>query len=103
MLFQADPFPECECYAQAIRVVGYMFASMATMIILIVLMIYFYMKVKEFLPILVVFLFSIVIGMVSFGGAFIPFMPWFQICFMLIQTVFFYLYLEENDYKRIWR
>jgi hypothetical protein len=102
MLFQADPFPDCESWAQATRVVGYMFASMATMIILIILMIYFYMKVKRFLPILVVFLFSIVIGMTSFGGAFIPFMPWFQICFMLIQTTFFYLFIDERGFKNLW-
>jgi hypothetical protein len=103
-MFQgADPFPECVCEAEAIILMSYMFASMATMVILVLFMFYFYMKVKKFLPILITFLFSIVIGMTSFGGAFIPFMPFFQIFFMLIQTVFFYLFIDERDFKSIWR
>jgi len=48
MLFQGvDPFPDCVCEAEAIIIVSYMFASMITMITLIVLMLYFYMKVKR--------------------------------------------------------
>jgi len=87
----ANPFPDCASEAEAIIIVGYMFASMIIMIILIVFTLYLYFNTKEFLPILFVFLFSIVIGMTSFEGAFIPFTPWFQIFFVLFQTIFFVL------------
>jgi len=67
------------------------------LIILMGLMIFFYSKHTYFyfLPILVVFLFSIVIGMSSISESNIPFTPWFQIFFLLIQTVFFMLHTLE--------
>ena len=98
----ANPFPDCECEAEAIIIIGYLLASIIFIILLMVLMIYCYVKIKRFLPILVVFLFSIIIGMLSFSGSYLPFTPWFQLFFMLFQTIFFYLYVDEKNLK-IWR
>ena len=98
----ANPFPDCECEAEAIVIIGYLLASIIFIILLIVLMIYCYVKIKRFLPILLVFLFSIIIGILSFSGSYLPFTPWFQLFFMLFQTIFFYLHVDEKNLK-IWR
>jgi len=100
MLFQgANPFPDCVCEAEAIIIIGYLLASIIFIIMLMVLMIYCYVKIDSFLPVLVVFLFSIVIGMISFSGSYLPFTPWFQLFFMLFQTIFFYLKVEKINFK----
>jgi len=96
-----NPFPDCVNEAEAIIIVGYTFASITIMLVLIVLTLYSYLKIKSFLPITIVFLFSIVIGTSSLEGAFIPFTPWFQIFFVLFQTIFFALKaLSYYDSKR---
>lgn len=89
MLLQANPFPECVCEATAILIVGYMFCSIIIMIFLLVLMIYLYTKTKEFLPILTLFLFSLLIGFTSMSINSIPFLPYFSIFFILFQSVLF--------------
>lgn len=95
MLFQANPFPTCDCEAQAIILMSVMFASIFVLVFLIVLMWYFHTKYKanqmKFLIVLVIFLFSIVIGVSSLTYFSIPFSPYFQLFFMLIQTIFFIL------------
>lgn len=87
MLFQTE--------GESIIEVGVMFASIFILVFLIVLMWYFYTKYKanqiKFLIVLVVFLFSIVIGMGSITSLSIPFSPYFQLFFLLIQTIFFIL------------
>ena len=104
MLFQgANPFPDCVCEAEAILIIGYMVISIAFLLFLMILMIYFYVKIEKFLPVLLIFLFSIVIGMVSFNGSYLPFTPFIQLFFMLFQTIIFYLKIDENDFKNIWR
>jgi len=77
--------------ADTIVNISWIFSTIGFMFVLMVLTLYFYLKIKSFLPILIVFLFSIVIGTSSLGGAFIPFTPWFQIFFVLFQTIFFAL------------
>lgn len=88
--FPIDPYPGCECEATAIRVMGYMFASIGVMVLLLILMIYFYVKVRKFLPILVIYVFSLIIGMASFSSL-IPFFPWINVFFILFQSVIFML------------
>jgi hypothetical protein len=103
MLFQgANPFPDCVCEAEALLIIGYLFASIVFMVFLMVLMIYLYVKIDRFLPLLVIFLFSIIIGMVSFSGSYLPFTPFIQLFFILFQTIIFYLFIEKKDFKRIW-
>ena len=102
MLLQANPFPECVCEAEAILIIGNSVLSIFMLIFLMILMLYFYMKVKRFLPTLILFLFSIIFGMTSFNVAYIPFTPWAQIFFMLYQTIFFYLKIDEKGFKNLW-
>lgn len=99
----ANPFPSdplCECEAQAILLVGWMFGICLILILLILLMLYLYTKIKEFEPILIVFLFSLVIGVMSLSVIDIPFTPWFQIFFMLFQTIMFLLKAFEYYYSK---
>lgn len=87
MLFQTE--------GESIAEVGIMFASIFILVFLIVLMWYFFTKYRsnqvKFLIVLVIFLFSIVIGVSSITSFSIPFSPWFQLFFLLIQTIFFIL------------
>ena len=96
-LFQgSDPFPDPTHAGQEIELVGFMFASILLLVLMMGLMFYLYRNVKRFLPALVVFLFSLVIGFYSLSSI-IPFTPWFQIFFILIQSVLFYLTVERGD------
>lgn len=88
--FPIDPYPGCECEATAIRIIGFMFGTIGIMVLLLILMIYFYVKVRRFLPILVIFVFSLIIGMASLSSL-VPFFPWFNIFFILFQSIIFML------------
>jgi len=96
VLFQANPFPECDCEAQAIILMSYIAFSIIFLVILMVLMMYFYKKVRRLLPIIVIFLFSIIIGIYSISIVGLPFTPWFQLFFILFQSVIFYMSIEEG-------
>ena len=61
------------------------------LIILMLLMIYIYAKNRRFTIILVIFLFSLVIGMTAFSVEGVPLTPYFQLLFLLFQTVIFIL------------
>ena len=91
------PFEDCTLEAQAIIRMSYVGFSIFILVLLMILMIYLYQKVRKFLPELVVFLFSIVIGMLSISSLGIPYTPWIQIFFILIQGIFFYLAVERGD------
>ena len=99
----ANPFPDCVCEAEAMLIIGYMIGTIILMLFLIVLMLYFYKSISNLLPTLVLFLFSIVFGMLSFSGSFLPFTPYIQLLFILIQTVFFYMKIDEKGWKNLWR
>ncbi|MBA7496344.1 hypothetical protein ES702_06944 [subsurface metagenome] len=62
-----------------------------TLVILMVLMIFFYNKKRLYPVILVIYLFSLVIGMAAMEVGYMPFSPYLQIFFLLIQTVIFVL------------
>ena len=65
------------------------FIALFVLIILMILMIILYLKMRLFLPILVVFLFSLIIGFNSIGIEYIPLNPYFSIFFILFQSVVF--------------
>ena len=65
--------------------------SFLILFILMIIMVFLYAKMRVFLPILVVFLFSLIIGIVSLGTPNFPFSPWFQVFFIMFQTIFFVL------------
>ena len=101
MLFQPiDPFPDPTHAGQEIEFIGVMFASILGLVIMMILMIYAYKKIRRFLPVLIIFLFSIVLGMMAMSVLGIPFTPWFQLFFILFQTIIFYysvIELQENE------
>jgi len=57
----------------------------------IVLMLYFYTQIKRLLPIIAIYLFSIIIGMYSMSLIDFPFTPMFQLFFILFQSILFYM------------
>jgi len=65
------------------------FIALFILIILMIIMTILYLKIRLFLPILVVFLFSLIIGFNSISYEFIPFNPYFSIFFILFQSIFF--------------
>lgn len=69
--------------------------SLFAIIFLFMLMIYCYMKIRVFLVILVVYIFSLVIGVVSFNESVIPFTPFLQIFFLVFQTIIFIIVCLE--------
>ena len=54
-----------------------------------VFMVIMYMKVRIFLVILIIYLFSLIIGINSLSLEYIPFNPYFSIFFILFQSSFF--------------
>ena len=81
------------------------FIALFILIILMILMIIMtilYYRIKIYLPILVLFLFSLIIGFNSIIYEYIPFNPYFSIFFILFQSTFFIeISLQEynNRYK----
>ncbi len=97
-LFQVDPFPDPTHSGQEIENVGLMFAHFFMLIILIILMIYLVVKFKKHSTIITVYLFSMIIGVISLQDTFIPCTPYFQILFLMFQTTLFIEY-ALNEYK----
>lgn len=75
------------------------FIALFVLIILMILMIILYLKMRLFLVILVVFLFSIIIGFNSMTYEHIPFKPYLSIFFILFQSVIF-IETSLQQYKR---
>lgn len=65
--------------------------SLFILFMLMILMIILYLKMRVFLIVLVLFLFSLVIGMSSIQEGAIPFSPYIQIFFLLFQTTIFFI------------
>lgn len=68
------------------------------------LMIFCYLKIRVFIVILGIYLFSLVIGIIAFNESVIPFTPYLQIFFLIFQTILFVLVVIqtfENDKKGI--
>lgn len=61
------------------------------LVFLMVSMVYLYRYQRFFLLVFIVWLFSVVFGLISISNFWLPFTPYFQIFFMLIQTVYFFL------------
>lgn len=55
------------------------------------LMIFFYLKKRNWIIILIIFLFSLIFGVMSLSAVDIPFTPYAQIFFLLFQSIFFTL------------
>jgi len=75
------------------------FLAVFILVILLVIMIILYLKMRLFLPILVVFLFSLIIGINSMSLEYIPFNPYVSVFFILFQSVIF-IETSLQQYKR---
>ena len=75
------------------------FLALFILVILLIIMITLYLKMRVFLPILVVFLFSLIIGFNSIAIENIPLNPYLSIFFILFQSVVF-LETSLQQYKR---
>lgn len=99
------PFPPTELEAEAITNIGFMFADVLIFIFLIVLMLYLFNKIgsyKDSLPILIVYLFSLVIGMEGLTHIHTHFSPMLEIFFLMFQTSLFLLtsFRVYSNYNR---
>ena len=64
-------------------------------IFLFALMLYCYMKIRIFLVILVIYLFSLIIGFSALNESIIPFTPYLQLFFLVFQTIIFIIVALE--------
>ena len=64
-------------------------------IFLFALMLYCYMKIRIFLVILVIYLFSLIIGFSALNESIIPFTPYLQLFFLVFQTIIFIIVVLE--------
>ena len=86
-----NPFPPTIIEAEAITNIGLMFAHLFVLVFFMLLMLYLFMKIVNFLPILVVYTFSLLIGVESFTHLHTPFSPLFELFFLMFQTTIFLL------------
>lgn len=97
MIFQGPPpFEPTDVEAEAITNIGFMFADILIFIILIVLMIYLYKKIESNLPMIVVFLTSLILGMEMLSHGHTHFSPMIEIFFLLFQTSIFLMKALES-------
>lgn len=75
------------------------FLGVFILIILMIIMVILYKYVRIWLVILVLFLFSLIIGIDSISYEYIPFNPYTSILFILFQSIFFLL-ISLEVYKR---
>lgn len=80
---------------------GWMFATIGIILLMIFLMLFLYLKTREFIPILFVYCFSLLLGVISFSVSRIPFTPYIQIFFMLFQTIIFYLVCTKTNFTEV--
>jgi len=105
MIFQpVDPFPDPTHAGQEIENVGIIFSHISVIFFLIILMLYLYMKVKDILPLILTYLFSLLIGFICLTYPFMPFTPYFSLFFIFFQSIIFLIagldYYEGFKKKR---
>ena len=86
-----NPFPPTIIEAEAITNIGFMFGHLFVLVFFMLLMLYLFMKIINFLPILVVYTFSLLIGMESFTHLHTTFSPLLEFFFLMFQTTLFLL------------
>ena len=79
----------------------YPYMTFATLIILIILNLYCYLKVRRFLINLVIYAFSLIIGFNAFNESTIPFTPYIQIFFIMFQSTIFLIMAIEVKTKNV--
>ena len=103
MIFQPpfpEPIPSTIIEAEAIISIGLMFADILIIFFLLMLMIYLFKKVESNLPIIVVYFFSILMGLESLSHFHTHFSPTIEIFFLIFQTSIFIMKALEFDKSR---
>lgn len=103
MIYQ-PPFPT-STEPQAIIDVSFMFADILLIMFLICLMLYLFNKLssyKDSLPLIFIYLFSILIGMEALEHFHTHFSPTLEILFIMFQTIIFLLasFKVYSNYKK---
>lgn len=90
-IINQPPFEPTEIEAIAIINVGLMYSHIVLLFFFIIIMIYAYKKIKGILPIMVIYLFSLIFGMEAFvhNHVLTEFSPMLEIFFLLFQTSIF--------------
>lgn len=94
MIYQ-PPFEPTIVEAEAILNIGYMFADFLIILLFLILIIYIYKKMDtkyDFLSIIIVYLFSVVISIEALSHVHTHFSPMLEIFFLLFQTSIFVIY-----------
>lgn len=100
-IWMVDVIGNTNCIIRFIRVYNTpdLVLSISILFLLMVLMLIFYLKVRIFLIIGTIFLFSLIIGMVSISKFMLPFSPYIQLLFLTFQSVFFIITTLELKEK----
>jgi len=77
------------CKTESIILMSFMLGVISILLFLIILMLFLYKKINKFLPTLILFLFSLIIGISSITIITLPFIPYFSLFFILFQTSIF--------------
>ena len=93
-IFQ-PPFPE-PTEVESVAV----FMHFAILFFLIILIIYCYQKIDDYLPIIAIYGFSLVIGFEAFAHPHSPFSPMFEVFFLIFQTTILVITAFEFRDKR---
>ena len=80
-----------------------LFMSIILMGILMVLMIYFYSKLRVFLIVLTVFIFSLIFGVNALFITLFPFTPYLQLFFITFQSAIFFKTSLDLNKKKWWK
>lgn len=83
------PFEPTDIEAVAITNIGLMFAHISILVLLLILMIYYSKRIKYYPTLITIYLFSLILGFESLTHPHTPFSPYFEIFFIIIQTVLF--------------
>lgn len=94
-IFQVDPFPDPTHAGQEIENIGIMFGTLIYLFFLIILMIYMYKVIKDIIPIVIIYGFSLIIGIYSFA-CILPFIPYCSLFFLFFQTGLFVMFAKES-------
>ncbi len=99
-IFQGNPFEPTEIEAIAIMNVGLMFAHILILLFFILLM-NFLVRKKDYIPVLITYLFSLLVGMESLTHLHTPFSPSLEIFLLIFQTGVFITYvLKIQELKK---
>lgn len=104
-ILQVNPFPEPEYIGEEVQQIAIMFGTIVILLFLMILTIYIYKTIKDnIIPIVIVYGFSLIIGMYSFE-CILPFAPYCSLFFIALQTGFFImsamdLYTSNKNKKR---